>query len=74
KNAYSTYIIYPREYTPDMPYTIENLPVDEEVCIGVWWDSDFNGVETSGDYLGTSDPVITVTTPVTVDLVADQEV
>ena len=75
KNAYSTYIIYPGEYTPDMPpYTIENLPVDEEVCIGVWWDSDFNGVETSGDYLGTSDPVITVTTPVTVDLVADQEV
>jgi len=65
-------IIYPAEYSAGMTYTVPDVPENEKVFVGVWWDADLNGVQTTGDYVGNTDMVTTGSTPTTVDLYADE--
>jgi len=50
-------IIYEGGYTDDMPYTVTDLPVGEQVFVAAMWDADFNGVRSPGDYVAKSGPV-----------------
>jgi len=66
-------IIYPGGYSAGMSYAVHYMPVNEKIFVGAWWDADLNGVQTTGDYVGNTGMVITVspeTSPV--DLVADE--
>jgi len=65
-------IIYPGGYSAGMTYTVPDVPENEKVFVGAWWDADLNGVQTTGDYVGNTDMVTTGSTPTTVDLVADE--
>ena len=50
-------VIYPDDYSEEMIYTVTDLPPGEQVFVSVWWDADFNGVVTPGDYVSRAGPV-----------------
>ncbi|MBW2029762.1 MAG: hypothetical protein JRJ31_11890, partial [Deltaproteobacteria bacterium] len=50
KNLLGKEIIYPADYTSGMTYTVDGLPVGEEVFVTARWDADYTGLWTRGDY------------------------
>jgi len=56
ENRFVLEIFYPDEYsqgdyTNGISYTVSDVPVGENVFVAAWWDADFNGAMTPGDYL-----------------------
>jgi len=51
-------IVYHEEYSPGMSYSVNGLPVGEDIFIAVWWDADYNGLVTPRDYLFKTGPYI----------------
>ena len=39
-----------------MSYSVNGLPVGEDIFIAVWWDADYNGLVTPRDYLFKAGP------------------
>jgi len=63
-------VVYPGQINNGIAaYTFSRLPAGARVVVGAFWDADFNGVRTPGDYIGRSDEMtLTEAGPNTVDL------
>ncbi len=48
--------IYPDQYQRGMIYTIDDLPIGSKIFITAWWDKDFSGTWTYGDYSDMAGP------------------
>ncbi len=55
-------------------YSLHDLPIGSNAYLFAWWDADDNGIQSYGDFLGSSDPVLVQPFGVSQDIILTSEI